>query len=78
MKNKKKRKIQFPTAFTVLFIVLILAAVLTYIVPAGLYSKLVYDGEGDAFIVEDHEGNISTLPATQDTLNSLNIRLEWM
>ena len=41
MSNKNhKKKIEFPTAFTVLFIILILAALLTYIVPAGLYSKL--------------------------------------
>ncbi len=75
MSNDKKR-LQFPTAFTVLFIVLILAAALTYIVPAGLYSKLQYDTEQNIFVVEDHEGNISTLPATQETLNNLNIRMD--
>ena len=41
----KKKKLSFPTAFTVLFIVLILSAVLTYIVPAGLYAKLAYNKE---------------------------------
>ncbi|NMB07685.1 MAG: YfcC family protein, partial [Tissierellia bacterium] len=76
MKDKKKRKLQFPTAFTVLFIVLILAAALTYVVPAGLYSKLVYDGELDAFVIEDHKGNITQVPATQNTLNSLNIKMD--
>jgi uncharacterized ion transporter superfamily protein YfcC len=75
MGKERRKKIQFPTAFTVLFIVLILAAILTYIVPAGLYSKLQYDSEKNVFIVEDHEGKISTLPATQDTLNKLNIKM---
>ena len=74
--KKKKRKLQFPTAFTVLFIVLILAAALTYIVPAGLYSKLEYDSEQNVFMVVDHEGNTSTLPATQETLDNLNIRMD--
>ena len=74
--NKKKKKLEFPTAFTVLFIVLILAAALTYIVPAGLYSKLVYDGELDAFVIEDHKGDTTQMPATQDTLNSLNIKMD--
>lgn len=73
MTNKKKR--QFPTAFTVLFIVLILAAVMTYIVPAGLYSKLEYNSDEDIFISTDYEGNINTLPATQETLNSLNVNM---
>lgn len=74
--KRKKKKIQFPTAFTVLFIVLILAALLTYIVPAGLYSRLEYNSDENAFIVTNHRGETSTLPATQDTLNSLNIRMD--
>lgn len=74
--NNKKKKVGFPTAFTVLFIVLILAALLTYIVPAGLYSKLQYDGEQNLFVIEDHRGELTTLPATQETLNSLNIRMD--
>ncbi|MGN9164248.1 YfcC family protein [Tissierellaceae bacterium HCP3S3_D8] len=75
MSNKKK-KLQFPTAFTVLFIVLVLAALLTYIVPAGLYSKLIYDSEQNVFKVEDHNGEITDLPATQETLGSLNIKMD--
>jgi uncharacterized ion transporter superfamily protein YfcC len=75
-KNNKKKKNRFPTAFTVLFIVLILAALLTYVVPAGLYSKLQYDSEQNLFIIEDHRGELTTLPATQETLNSLNIGMD--
>lgn len=74
-KKKDKKKRQFPTAFTVLFIVLILAAIMTYIVPAGLYSKLEYNSDEDVFISTDHEGNTSTLPATQETLDGLNINM---
>ena len=38
----KKKKRSFPTAFTVLFIILILAALLTYLVPAGSFDHLTY------------------------------------
>lgn len=75
MEKEQKKGIEFPTAFTVLFIVLILAALLTYIVPAGLYSKLSYNSDQGVFVVENHEGKTRTLPATQDTLKKLNINL---
>ncbi|MDR7855164.1 YfcC family protein [Tissierella sp.] len=75
-KKEKKKGLQFPTAFTVLFIVLILAALLTYIVPAGLYSRLTYDPDQSLFLVEDSAGESSTLPASQETLNSLNIKMD--
>ena len=72
----KKKKREFPTAFTVLFIVLILAAVLTYIVPAGLYSRLEYSEEAQAFEITDHEGEITEAPATQETLDELGIQMD--
>ena len=49
MEKKKKKKLEFPTAITVLFIVLIFAAILTVVVPAGLYSKLSYNADSDKF-----------------------------
>lgn len=75
-KKEKKKSLQFPTAFTVLFIVLILAALLTYIVPAGLYSRLTYDPDQNLFLVENSTGESSTLPASQETLDSLNIKMD--
>lgn len=66
---------KFPSAFTVLFIILILATVLTYLIPAGLYSKLSYDTEQDSFMIENHTGEVTTLPATQETLDTLNIKM---
>ena len=74
--QNKKKKFQFPTAFTVLFIILVIAAILTYIVPAGLYSKLQYNSDENLFVVENPEGQTETLPATQETLDSLNIRMD--
>ncbi len=39
----KKRKFTFPSAFTILFILLVLIAVATWVIPAGLYD---YDADG--------------------------------
>jgi len=76
MEKNKKRKISFPTAFTVLFIILVLAAVLTYIIPAGLYARLEYDSDENVFLVNNTNGEIDTLPATQETLDSLNVKMD--
>ncbi|WP_333888062.1 YfcC family protein [Clostridium sp.] len=71
--SKKKRS--FPTAFTVLFIVLIFAAVLTYVVPAGSYSKLAYDNTKNVFTVTKPDGSAKELPGTQTTLDNLKINM---
>lgn len=74
--EKKKKKLSFPTAFTVLIIVLILAAMLTYIIPAGSYSKLSYNSDSSVFEVTTPEGEKSEMPATQETLDKLKIKNE--
>ncbi|MBU5227649.1 YfcC family protein [Clostridium senegalense] len=74
--SKEKKKKSFPTAFTVLFIVLILAAILTYIVPAGNYAKLKYDSESEALVVTKPKGDIENLEATQESLDKLNIKVD--
>lgn len=70
-----KRKRGFPTAFTVLFIVLIFAAVLTYIIPSGSYSKLSYNGDKKVFVVTKPDGSEEELAANQDTLNRLGVKV---
>lgn len=72
----KKKKREFPTAFTVLFIILIFAAVLTYIVPSGKFSRLTYDGTTKEFIITDQDDSTKTVPATQNVLNDFHIQLE--
>ena len=37
---KKKKKLSFPTAFTILFVLTIIAVIATWFVPAGQYAKL--------------------------------------
>ena len=72
----KKKKISFPTAFTVLFIVLILSAVLTYVIPAGSYSKLSYNEAENTFIVTNPQGESTKEAATQNTLDKLGIKID--
>lgn len=73
MSEKKKRS--FPTAFTVLFIILILAAGLTYLVPSGKFSRLTYDDTTHEFVITDHNDEVSTEAATQEVLDRLHIQL---
>lgn len=71
--SKKKRS--FPTAFTVLFIVLIFAAALTYFVPAGSYSKLEYVSDNKVFTVTKPDGSVKEMPGTQQTLDNLGVKV---
>ena len=68
-----KKKVTFPTAFTVLFLVLIMAAILTHFVDAGAYAKLTYDAAGDVFIETFPDGTEEVLEGTQQTLDSLGV-----
>lgn len=74
MNNKKTFK--FPTAFSILFIILIVAVALTWIIPAGSYSKLTYNAGANQFVVKTYQQPDQTLPATQQSLDKLNIKID--
>ncbi|MGM0549053.1 MAG: YfcC family protein [Bacillota bacterium] len=74
--KQTKKKFSFPTAFTVLFIILVIAAGLTYIVPAGLYSNLEYVPGNDSFLVKSSTGGSEMIPATQEKLDELNVKID--
>lgn len=68
------KKLKFPSAQTILIIIAVFVAVLTWIVPAGKYDSLVFDDSSNTFQLNSLE--IKTeLPATQHTLDSLNIQI---
>lgn len=71
----KKKKFEFPSAYTVLVIILLLAAGLTYVIPSGRFSKLSYDKAGNEFIITDQEEKVTTEPATQEVLDRLKINV---
>lgn len=62
-----------PSPITILMAVIVIAALATLLIPAGQYNRLAYT-EGNSFklITKDAE---STLPLTQHTLDSLNIKI---
>ncbi|WP_373600812.1 YfcC family protein [Paraclostridium bifermentans] len=74
MSNKKK--FSFPTAYTVILIVMLVVMGLTYIIPSGKYAKLSYDTTNSDFIVELPNGNTKEYKATQETLNELGVNVE--
>lgn len=74
--QKTKKKMSFPTAYTVLFIVLILAAILTHVVPAGSYGKLLYDDSTQNFVVTSADGSTKEYEGTQATLDELGIKID--
>ncbi|PJE79937.1 hypothetical protein CI610_01063 [invertebrate metagenome] len=69
----KKKKLSFPSAYTVLLIIAAIIAVLTWVVPAGTYDKLSYDSDAQTFTVDYANGGSKQLPGTQETLDDLGI-----
>lgn len=68
-----KENFKLPTATTLMMVVIIFAAISTWLLPAGQYSKLTIDSN-KAFVITSKTGTIS-LPLTQKTLDSLSINI---
>ena len=69
------KKLKFPTPYTVLMLVIVLAASLTFLLPSGSYSTLQYNKQQDSFVI--HTANNSyTVPATQEQLDGLGIHIQ--
>lgn len=64
-KPKKKHKLSFPTAFTILFVITILAVIATWFIPAGAYSKVAYVADS----------GVSRSPSPMETFVPLKARL---
>jgi uncharacterized ion transporter superfamily protein YfcC len=62
-----------PNALTLIMLVIVLAAISTWLLPSGQYSKLSVDNNR-AFIITSTAGAVS-LPFTQHTLDSLDIKI---
>ncbi|MDO5519435.1 MAG: YfcC family protein [bacterium] len=68
-----KRKFTFPTAYTVLFVVLFLACLLTFFINAGSYAKLSYDMDAGIFTEVLPDGTAKAFEGTQETLDELGV-----
>ena len=72
----KRKNFEFPTAYTVLFLILIVVTMLTHIVPAGKYSRISYNQEKKFFVVHNQSDEDVELEASQETLNKLGINID--
>lgn len=63
VKTKQKKKFQLPDAYVILFVILLLAAILTYIIPAGSYERETTE-DGMDVIVPDSYSQIDQQPVS--------------
>lgn len=68
------KKIKFPTAQTVLLLIAVFVALLTWVVPSGEYDRLAYNKDDNTFIRSNHLGAIN-LEANQKTLDDLQVKI---
>lgn len=76
--KRKRFHLNFPTAFTILFALTIIAVAATWFVPAGQYAKLVYEPEANMLQITSPQGAVEEIPATQEELDArgVNIAIE--
>ena len=67
------KNLTLPSATTLMMLVIIMAAISTWLLPAGQYRKLSNDNN-KAFVVTSNKGT-EFLPFTQQTLDSLSIKV---
>ena len=73
-KQRPRFKLKMPGAFTILFFLTVIAVMLTWVIPAGSYSKLTY--ANDHLQVVQPNGDKNVYPATQATLKKLNLQID--
>ncbi|HRN79698.1 MAG TPA: hypothetical protein PKY29_02990 [Ferruginibacter sp.] len=67
-------KKNLPSPLTILLFVVILAALATWLIPAGKYNTLSYDQDQKSFVLQKINESVS-LPLNQSTLDSLGIKI---
>ncbi len=72
-----KKTFSFPTAYTVILIVMLIVLGLTYIIPAGKYAKLQYDPQSNVFLVESPRGHLTEYEGSQKTLDDLRVNIDY-
>lgn len=70
------KKLRMPGAFTILFVLTIVAIGLTWIIPAGQFSKISYDEPSKKLMITTPDGKQDLVPATQEELKKLNIKID--
>lgn len=72
---RRSRGLTVPSAFTILFLLTVLAVGATWFVPAGSYAKLAYSPDSHSLTVTTPQGAESTIPATQAELDKRQVRI---
>lgn len=65
---------KFPSAHTILLLISVFVALLTWVIPAGKYASLSYDSSEGVFIKTIND-KVEKLPVTQQTLEVLDIKI---
>lgn len=73
MATKKRHHFTFPSAYTVILLVLLLVMILTYFMPSGKYASLQYNTQSNNFTITSPTGRESTAPGTQATLKKYHV-----
>lgn len=69
-------KLNFPSPYTVLMGVIVIAAIATWILPSGQYSTIEFNQDSSTFELTSDTG-IETLEGSQATLDELGILIEF-
>lgn len=73
---RRRFRLSVPSAFTILFLLTIVAVAATWIVPAGSYAKLEYAPASNALTMTSPTGAEKSLPATQASLDGLGVKID--
>lgn len=76
MEAKEHFKLKMPGAFTILFILTIIAVASTWVIPAGSYSKLSYSKTDSSLQVKTPQGKVTKVPSTQKELDKLGVKIK--
>ena len=74
-RDRKRFRLKVPSAFTILFVLTVIAVIATWVVPAGSYSKLEYLPESQKIQVTDPHEKVTQYPAEQATLDKLGVKI---
>lgn len=72
---KRHFKLRMPGAFTILFVLTIVAVIATWVIPAGSYSKLTYNKPTAQLQIKKPNGSVDKVPATQNELDKLGVKI---
>lgn len=68
------KKTKFPSAHSILLLIALCVAILTWIIPAGKYDTLSYNKESNIFKI-NAQNSSSDLSASQESLDNLGIKI---